>query len=59
MTKDESNQFEFQEKSRSIKCRENRRVIEKGAYETYGFARGNQLYSTGIHHVRVQFEKIR
>ena len=59
MTKDESTEFEFNDKSRSIKYRENRRVCEKGNYETYGYARGNQFYSTGIHHIRIKFEKIR
>ena len=56
MTKEEPT-LQFDEKSRSIRCREDNHLCEKGHYETYGFVRGNQLYSTGIHHVRVRFEK--
>lgn len=58
MTKEESH-LEFDEKSRSIKYRENRHVCEKGNYETYGYCRGNQHYSQGIHHIRLKFEKIK
>lgn len=53
----EDTPLEFEEKSRSIRFREQHRVCEKGNYETYGYARGNHLYSTGIHHIRVRFEK--
>ncbi|CAF1039893.1 unnamed protein product [Rotaria sordida] len=57
MTVDETS-IEFQEKSRSIRIRENNRLCEKRDYETYGYIRGNQSYSNGIHHIRMKFEKI-
>ncbi len=50
--------LEFEEKSRSIKLREQHRVCEKGNYETYGYTRGNQLYSNGIHQIRMKIERI-
>ena len=58
MTKEEST-LEFEEKSRSIRCREQNHVCEKGNYETYGYVRGNQAYSTGVHQIRIKFEKTR
>lgn len=48
---------EFEEKSRSIRLKDNRRICEKGNYETYGYVRGNQLYQQGIHQIRLQFLK--
>ncbi|CAF3669862.1 unnamed protein product [Rotaria sp. Silwood1] len=56
MTVDETS-IEFKEKSRSIRIRENNRLCEKGNYETYGYIRGNQSYSNGIHTIRIKFEK--
>ena len=49
---------EFDEKSRSIRIHENNLVCEKGNYETYGYVKGNQSYSHGIHHIRMKFEKV-
>lgn len=54
----EETSLEFHEKSRSIKLTENNRVCEKGNYETYGYVKGNQSYTNGIHHIRVKFEKV-
>ncbi|CAF1572627.1 unnamed protein product, partial [Didymodactylos carnosus] len=47
----------FKERSRSIRFHEKGRVCEKGDYETYGYARGSQAYSSGIHSIRMKFEK--
>ncbi|CAF3164431.1 unnamed protein product [Rotaria socialis] len=57
MTVDET-ALEFHEKSRSIRVHENNRLCEKKNYETYGYVKGNQSYSDGIHHIRMKFEKI-
>ena len=49
----------FHEKSRSIRLRENSQVCEKGLHETYGYVKGNRLYSSGVHHIRIQLERSR
>jgi len=54
----EETPLEFEERSRSIKFREKHRVCEKGSYETYGYIRGNQIYSDGIHHIRIKIERM-
>ncbi len=54
----EETPLEFEERSRSIKLREKRRICEKGNHETYGYARGNQIYSNGIHYIRMKIERI-
>ena len=56
MTVDEA-PLEFEERSRSIKFYEKHHVCEKGNYETYGYTRGNQSYSHGIHHIRMRLER--
>lgn len=54
----EETPLEFEERSRSIKLREKRHVCEKGNHETYGYTRGNQFYSTGIHQIRMRIERV-
>ena len=54
----EDTPLEFEEKSRSIKLRENHRVCQKGNHETYGYVRGNELYSNGIYHIRMKFQRV-